>query len=184
MSVANQHTGLKASKSVFCLLSSASVTWSSNGAPNATELAGRVIDRQALGRWYLSAKLVVPVAIQSTGLAAAAVGSVTSRLLHSTSTSTGDMVAFGSTGVTTNFTGTTAASTQSYATHEVAYDLGTARRYLQVCITGTATASSSGSFAMTPVLIFSGGDEQAAAGTILTGTSTAAYTSTSLVNTQ
>lgn len=142
------------------LLSTAANSQSSDGAPNATEVKGRVIDRHALGanqKSYLSAKLVAVVNVTSTG-ANAGVVSLTSRFLHSTSTSTADATALGSTGVVTTM-GTTTTSTSWSGVHVQNVDLRTAKRYLIPYLTPNHTASSSGSLNYSAALVFGSPDE-------------------------
>lgn len=147
-------------KAIPVLGSTAAISLSSDGAPNATELAGRIIDLSSTGlgnKRHLSAKLVVVVDVSTTG-ANAGTGKITSRVLHATSTSTADMAALGSTGVVTTF-GTTTTSTSYSAVHEQDINLRTARRYIQVCITPNFVASSSGAFRYHASLLLGGGDE-------------------------
>lgn len=184
MSVAVEHSQGKLTKTETVLLSSQFNTWTSDGAPNATEQVGRVLDRLGEGRVYLAAKLAVGVTTQttSTGGAATTIATVITRMLHCTA-SGGSFTAFGSTGVQTTIQSstTTATSTAYHATHEVAYDLTQANRFIQVGVLVNAVASSSGWTKISPVLTFMSPSEAPAAGTILTGTSTSAYTSTSAI---
>lgn len=150
--------------------------FTSDGAPNATEVLGLIIDRTALGRTYNSAKIVIAAQGSSTGGMAATVlrGSVVTRVLHATSTAAADFAALGSTAVTTNFIAT-GTSTNYTGMHVQDIDLRTARRYIQVCVTPTATASSSGVFQWGGAIVFGGGDELPA--TARLGTATITVTS-------
>ena len=138
--------------------SSAVVTMTSDGAPNATELLGRIIDRQALGRHYLSAKVVLNVQYNSSGASTVAGVRMTTRVLHATSTAAGDFSNFDSTGITTSFV-STATSTSVVGVHVHDLDLRTARRYLQVEMTPNFVASSSGGLRYGGAILFGGADE-------------------------
>jgi hypothetical protein len=131
-------------------------TFSSNGAPNITEVVGRVIDRLALGRHYLSAKVIVPFGFSGTGGSTTPTLTFTSRVLHGTSTN--PATALGSTGVVTSWY-TSATSTTYVGAHEQIVDLRTASRYLRVNITPNFVASSSGFVSYGAALVFGGGDE-------------------------
>src|SRR5262245_20230911 len=154
MSVALQHNigGFLQTEPV--LTSSAVIATASDGA---AEQVGRIIDRLALGRGYLSMKVVVPYqAVTQSSLGVLS----TLRVLHATSTAAGDFAAFGSTGVTRNSATTTTATSTSHAgTFEYDYDLRTARRYLQININARMGASSSGSLNWGAAAIFGGADE-------------------------
>lgn len=143
------------------MTSTQTTTFSSNGAPNATEVAGAILDRLALGRHYLSMKVLVPFQVSTLNATstATALASVTTRVLHGTSTA--PATALGSTGVTTTIRGigTTATSTSFSAVHVQDVDLRTARRYIQVYVTPTLVSSSSGWFSYNAVAAMSGPDQ-------------------------
>lgn len=154
MSIALQHDIGKYLRTEAVLTSSAAVFTASDGA---AEQVGRIIDRLALGRAYLSLK----VAVGYQALTQSSLGVITTvRVLHATSTAAGDFAAFGSTGVTrTSATTTTATSTAHAGSHEFDFDLRTARRFLQVNTWVRMGASSSGSLGWGALGVFGGADE-------------------------
>lgn len=144
-------------------LTSQLTIFSSDGNP---EVVGRHVDRLALGRAYLSAKVVVPFQASTQAGSTAAAGGVlgTLRIEHATSTATGDfanLATFSTTaGVTkTVVSTTTATSTGWTGSLEWDVDLRTARRYIRIGLTMRTGASSSGSVSYQPVAIFGGADE-------------------------
>lgn len=132
-------------------------TMTSNGAPNATEVVGRVIDRLAAGRLYRSARMSVAYGasvLSSQGVA------FTGRMLHATSTADADFSAFGSTGITRTLATTTSATSTSHAgVCEFDYDLQTARRYIRFNLTPAIVASSSGALSYGGCAMLGGADE-------------------------
>jgi hypothetical protein len=139
-------------------LSSQLITFSSDGN---TEVVGRHVDRLALGRAYLSAKICAPF-LANTQTSLGVTGIL--RIEHATSTATGDfsnLATFSTTaGVTkTVATTTTATSTAWSGSLEWDVDLRTARRFIRVGLTMKTGASSSGSVSYMPVAIFGGADE-------------------------
>lgn len=169
----------------IAVLTSTHVTrFSSDGAPNATEVLGRVIDRTLLDkmstdasrpaltpRMYRAAKLFVPWQADTsitTGVR------VTARMLHASSTADGDFVAFGSTGAIRSFLATTTAtSTSITGVAEYSYDLRAARRFIRFAITPNLVASSSGALAYGAVAVLGDADELPTGVSGLTTTSTA-----------
>lgn len=123
---------------------------------SAGEVVGRVIDRLALGRHYLSCKVLVPFGANtqtSQGVR------VTARMLHGTSTS--PATAFGSTGIVRTFaTTTTATSTGISGVASFDYDLRTANRFIQIGLAVDLIASSSGALNYQGVVVFGGADER------------------------
>lgn len=157
MGVSFQHDSGAYTRTVPILTSSHTVSFSSDGAPNATEVVGRHIDRLALGRHYLSAKVAITYA--ASVLSSQGVRFV-GRIQHATSTAAGDFADFLSTGfAVTRATTTTATSTSHSGAVEFNADLRTARRFLRVMVTPAIIASSSGSLAYGAALEFGGADE-------------------------
>lgn len=128
----------------------------SKSSDSAGEITGRVIDRLALGRHYLSCKIVIPFnALTQTSLGVR----VTGRMLHGTSTA--PATAFGSTGIVRLFsTTTTATSTGIVEAAEFDYDLRTASRFIQFIVAADLVASSSGALNYNGAYVFGGGDEK------------------------
>lgn len=156
MTIAQQHNIGSFLRPENILPSTAVTTISSDGAPNATEVLGFIIDRRSLDRHYLSAKILVPIQVSATGGAVNS-ATVTTRVLTGTSTSS-IATALGSTGVTTTF-GTTTTSTSYVGVHEQNVDLRMAQRYIRVGVTPTLAASSSGVVRYGAVIVFGGADE-------------------------
>jgi hypothetical protein len=157
MSVARSHNMGAYIKAVPIFGSSAVISHTSDGTPNAVEQTGRVIDRLAYGRRYYSAKVVIPFQASSTNVNTAAI-SITTRVQHATSTAAADFAALGSTGVVSTF-GTTATSTSLVGCHIQDVNLSQARRYLRVLVTSNVAASSSGFMRFGGALLLGGADE-------------------------
>lgn len=151
--VAEQHNigGFISGYPIF--LASQAVAKSSD---SAAEVVGRVIDRLALGRHYLSCKVLVPFGANTqTSLGVR----VTCRMLHGTSTA--PATAFGSTGLVRTFaTTTTATSTGISGVAAFDYDLRTANRYIQIGLAVDLIASSSGNLNYNGAVVFGGADER------------------------
>lgn len=126
----------------------------------ATEQVGRIIDRLALGRQYLSVKLVVPY----QALTQSSLGVIcTARLLGATASggSFASVAAVStSTGILRTSAATTTATSTSHAgSFEYDFDLRNAPRFLQFGVHCRLGASSSGSLGFGAGLVFGGADE-------------------------
>jgi hypothetical protein len=155
MGVSLQHDSAAYTRTVPILTSTTVVSLSSNGAPNATEVSGRIIDRLALGRLYLSAKVAITYMADTPSTSGVAFAG---RIQHATSTAAGDFANFLTTGFNVTRTAT-ATSTSLVGAVEFGADLRTARRFLRVLLTPTLIASSSGNLAYGAALEFGGADE-------------------------
>jgi hypothetical protein len=137
------------------------LTRSSNGS---TEESGRVIDRLALGRHYLSCQIVIAYGgntQSSLGLL------LRGNLKDGATTSAFSTFGTTSTGLDrTTATTTTATSTAHTGVAAWNYDLRTARRYLQFDLLPVLVASSSGAITFNGAAVFGGPDERPASVTV------------------
>ena len=152
MSIPLQHNIGAYLRSEPIFTASAALTLSSN---TSTEITGRIIDRLALGRDYLSVKIVVPY----SGNFQSSLGLLLRGRLKDSSSTSGTFATFGttSTGLDKSFaTTTTATSTSHCGVAEWDFDLRTAKRFLQFDLLPVLVASSSGGVSLGGAAIFGG----------------------------